>query len=202
MPDQFSRSVWSFDGPLRPTSYLIRFREPSGLSQYPVFKVQSNEKTLFVLRFFSSSPPDPIRRQMDTLRIVLDTVNTQFKEFFPFHQKNPEFIKNAPRKSPGSAHDSKAVANAARIKTWRYLIDIRSMSSEPDSLGRSGQNRLPPPWRLCKNLSEKYAAPLPDIRAPLAITSALAACDPHKLAFTYLDYAVFNCAAFDVVRRR
>jgi len=54
---------------------------------------------------------------MDTLRIVLDTVNTQFKEFFPFHQNNLGFIKNASRKSPGSAYDSKAVADANRINT-------------------------------------------------------------------------------------
>ena len=108
MDPNYVASVWPFDRPSRHDGFcVVRIANLTGLSQYPVFKVQAAADSLHILRF---CPPLTARRAFGGKEIqyaVADGLSTGSLDFF-WHRRsgqttNSEGTKNASPVRAGGA---------------------------------------------------------------------------------------------------
>lgn len=139
-------SVWPVDRPSRCDGYCVDSnRILTGLSQYPVFKVQAAAKSSFVVLASRCSPLGLRRRQGDTLRTLPHSVNTLFGLISPASRKPPDIAAKSHRliercalgNFNGSARRS-IVKTPKRTRKHFELVQRGHSSSYCSSAWRSG----------------------------------------------------------------
>ena len=147
--------------------------EPTGLSQYPVFKVQTAADSLHILRFY---PPRAVRFVFGGKEIhyaLTFAVSTGFSEVFRLPFTLPAMpareSKNASRMHLGGESNG-ARRTAARSVIYRFVSPRHSVFNTRSSLPEQPAVRwsnVPAPNRACKGFREgsSICTPNPNRRA-------------------------------------